>query len=596
MSYHEQRERIFASSPELVTALKPAQDSQAAREALESFVHRIEITFYHEHTDTSTLKRMLQRRCIQTFRQIISKDSEEKTGNKLVDMLWNLAREQYDACPLISDGFVEEMVHLLAGITGKAHLYDQDAMPAFLSMTGREAARARSDELDRMATANMDNIRRYPSGLDDAQKTIRQENKQRILKTLDASEEDWQDYKWHLRHVVRTVDQLASLIDLSEEEYEAVRLARENKFPFGITPYYVSLMDKASDRCNDHAVRAQVIPPLNYVRSMLSHREDMEYSCDFMHEHDTSPIDLITRRYPQIVIFKPYNTCSQICVYCQRNWEIDDVLAEGALATRDRIEAAIQWLREHPAVNEVLITGGDPLVMNDNRLEWILSEIADIDHVERIRIGSRTPVVLPMRMTDSLVDIIARLHQPGRREIALVTHFEHPFEVTPEAMQAVQSFKKEGISIYNQAVFTLENSRRFELSALRRLLRLIGVDPYYSFNTKGKEETRNYRVPIARLQQEIKEEARRFPGLVRTDEAVYNVPRLGKNYLRSEQRHRLLTILPTGSRMYEFLPWETNMTLTETYIDTDVPIYDYLQELERRGEDPEEYRSIWYYY
>ena len=234
--------------------------------------------------------------------------------------------------------------------------------------------------------------------------------------------------------------------------------------------------------------------------------------------------------------------------------------------------------------------------MSDSRVDAILSRLAEIDHVERIRIGSRTPVVVPQRITDSLMDVVARYHEPGRREMALVTHFEHPYEITPEAMQAVQRFRMRGMSVYNQAVFTVENSRRFELVTLRRMLRMIGVEPYYTFSTKGKEETKRYRVPMARLRQEIKEEARLVPGLVRTDEPVYNVPGLGKNYLRALQHHSLLTVLPDGRRVYEFHPWEKYLSLAETYIDTDVSIFDYLQELKRRGEKPEDYRTIWYYY
>jgi lysine 2,3-aminomutase len=194
------------------------------------------------------------------------------------------------------------------------------------------------------------------------------------------------------------------------------------------------------------------------------------------------------------------------------------------------------------------------------------------------------------------VEIISKYHEPGKREMTMVTHFEHPYEVTPQAMQAVQLLKTRGISVYNQAVFTIENSRRFELAALRKILRRIGVDNYYTFNTKGKEETRAYRVPMARLRQEIKEEARLLPGMVRTDEPVYNVPGLGKNYLRAQQHHSILTILPDGKRVYEFHPWEKNLRMAKPFVDVDVSIYDYLQELKRRGEDPEEYKSIWYYF
>jgi lysine 2,3-aminomutase len=132
--------------------------------------------------------------------------------------------------------------------------------------------------------------------------------------------------------------------------------------------------------------------------------------------------------------------------------------------------------------------------------------------------------------------------------------------------------------------------------ALRENLRLIGVDSYYTFNTKGKQETKRYRVPMARLRQEIKEEARLVPGLVRTDESVYNVPGLGKNYIRASQHHSLLTVLPNGRRIYEFHPWEKNLRLVDTYIDTDVSIHDYLTELKNRGENINDYKTIWYYY
>ncbi len=219
-----------------------------------------------------------------------------------------------------------------------------------------------------------------------------------------------------------------------------------------------------------------------------------------------------------------------------------------------------------------------------------------MDHVLRIRIGTRTPVTLPQRITESLVRAITRFHEPGRREILIVTHFEHPTEITPEAMQAVQRFRLFGVEVYNQLVFTYYNSRKFETAALRQQLRLIGVTPYYTFNAKGKEETDLYRVPIARLLQEQQEEARLFPGTVRTDEIVFNVPRLGKNYLRAGQNRDVIAILPDGRRVYEFHPWEKKLALMDTYVYTDVSIYRYLRRLKADGEQPGDYRSIWYYY
>jgi lysine 2,3-aminomutase len=314
-----------------------------------------------------------------------------------------------------------------------------------------------------------------------------------------------------------------------------------------------------------------------------------------MGEHDTSPVDLITRRYPLIAILKPFNTCSQICVYCQRNWEIDECMAHDAMAPEAQIARAIHWLQHHPSVNEVLVTGGDPMVMPTRAIQHLLDRLASLEQIRRIRIGTRTPVVLPQRWTEGLVDLIAGYQEPGAREICIVTHFEHPYEVTPEAMDAVRRIRLRGMSVYNQQVFSIYNSRRFESAKLRLVLRAIGVDPYYTFNMKGKEETEAYITPIARLLQERKEEARLLPGLDRTDEPVFNVPRLGKNHLRKWQDHRLLSIRPDGRRVYSFHPWEKNITLTPPYYFVDVSIFDYLQRLAARGEDLHEYRTIWYY-
>ncbi len=133
--------------------------------------------------------------------------------------------------------------------------------------------------------------------------------------------------------------------------------------------------------------------------------------------------------------------------------------------------------------------------------------------IYRIRIGTRTPVVLPMRFTDEFIKMLAGFHRPPDLEIAIVTHFEHSYEITPESMKAVQKLRQVGISVYNQQVYTVENSRRFEAAKLRKDLKSIGVDPYYTFNMKGKEETSRYMVPIARILQERKEEARLLPGL-----------------------------------------------------------------------------------
>lgn len=590
-------EKLLSINPTIKSLLEEAPTPRAARQYVRTYLHEYHLTLQRNPAPIQSLEWHLQITSLETFKKILSPRSERLAEFSVIKTLWKMAHGHLDELPdNLNDGFFEEMIHLFLGMQGKSGIYEQEEKPDFVELSGRKAAIVRSDQLDELAELGQNRIKEYKSGLETDVIERRQHNKKRILAALNGTEADWNNHLWHIRNVVRSSDKLAKLIELEPEEKQAIDKARAGKLPFGITPYYVSLMDQEPSRIHDHAVRAQVIPPMNYVDSMLANRDDMSCHFDFMLEHDTSPIDLVTRRYPRIVILKPYNTCSQICVYCQRNWEIDDVLAEKAFASRANILKAIQWINEHPTIEEVLVTGGDPLVMNNDRIDFVLSNLSQIKHVERIRIGSRTPVVLPQRITDKLIDIIAKYHEPGRREIVLVTHYEHPYEITPESMQAVQKFKRKGMSVFNQAVFTVENSRRYELVALRKYLRLIGVDPYYTFNTKGKKETKNYRVPLARLMQEIKEEARLMPGTVRTDEPVYNVPKLGKNYIRAQQHHSLIMILPDGQRVYEFHPWEKKLALADTYIDTDVSIWDYLQELKRRGEDIEDYKSIWYYY
>ncbi len=572
-------DQMFGIYPSIKTLLQDSKNVKMARFFVTRYLEELTQVLNTDKSKIKPVEWLLQSSCLNAFRRILSVRSERVVKFSMLKLLWLLANEHYDEIPPeLDDGFFEEMIHLLQGIKGESHIYDEVTYPEFMSCEGRESAILRSEQLDSMMAGNTSLMNRYPSGLDADIRTARTENSKRIADYLNATDDDWQDYEWQLRNVIRDADTLGKLIELSEPERQAIEQARDGGLPFGITPFYVSLMDRDSGRQRDHAVRAQVIPPPDYVEAMCSRDGEQSRSLDFMMEHDTSPIDLITRRYPRIVILKPYNTCSQICVYCQRNWEIDDVLMPGAQAPDETIDAAIDWIAAHPVVTEVLITGGDPLIMPDDKIHAILKKVAAIDHVERIRIGSRTPVVLPQRITPELMNGIASFHEPGRREIVLITHFEHPYEITPEAMQAVQQFRCRGMSVYNQTVFTVENSRRFELTELRRKLRLIGVDPYYTFNTKGKEETKSYRVPMARLQQEVNEEARLSSGLTRTDEPVYNVPRLGKNYIRAEH-HSLLSILPDGRRVYEFYPWEKNLALAETYIDIDVSIHDYLQEL-----------------
>ncbi|MGC9363217.1 MAG: KamA family radical SAM protein [Fidelibacterota bacterium] len=602
VNYEAYVQRLWDSNPDIYQLLKSADALETARDALYSYLDKSERKIFEIGNDLHILEKATMRECIRVFRSIIGPVNEHRTGFSALDTLWKLAQDrQAELKEKISVGFLLEFIALFRGVIGKSNIYREDiqekkGIPDFLKKKGREAALARVEILDEMGSSVNKYLKKYPSGLDDEVIGWRAENRARILRYFNAKPEDWNNYKWHLQHVIKDSQPLRDLIEISNEQIEAIEKAVKNKIAFGITPYYLSLMDSKLSIGYDHAVRAQVIPPKEYVDIMAEHRGDRGTAFDFMGEHDTSPIDLITRRYPIIAILKPFNTCSQICVYCQRNWEIERVLEPKAMASKKDLEAALSWFDEHKSIGDVLITGGDPAIMSDAKFDSILEILSKKKHIYRIRIGTRTPVVLPMRFTDAYLKILEKYHNPPQLEIAVVTHFEHSYEVTPESFKAVQNIRKLGISCYNQEVFTVENSRRFETTKLRRDLKAIGVDPYYTFNMKGKEETKRYMVPIARILQERKEEARLLPGLDRTDEPVFNVPKLGKNHLRSWQDHRLVMILPDGSRVYEFHPWEKNIKAIPPYNYVDVPIYDYLEELAARGENIRDYRTIWYYY
>ncbi|PKL46444.1 MAG: KamA family radical SAM protein [Candidatus Riflebacteria bacterium HGW-Riflebacteria-2] len=590
----EKIELMFSVFPPLQKILLAAPDYETARDRFLAKSRRFIEANAEDALRLSGLQVSLRLSCLRAFRQFFTRRSAHLAGFDMVKVLYDMAHKNWQNLPPdLSDAFIEDVYHILSGMAGKAGVYNDERK---IRKTGREAGIARSHYLNRLCEKIDAYMNRYSCGLEPAVVEKRNENRRRIMRHFGCSEAEFDDYHWQLRNIIRDSGTLEKLVELTSDEKLAIDRARAGRLPFGITPYYVSLFDFTSDGRSDMPVRAQVIPPMSYVDGILTRRGQPVCDLDFMRESDTSPIDLITRRYPRIVVFKPYNTCSQICVYCQRNWEIDDVYAPGAMASKEKLDAAIDWIAANPAVNEVLVTGGDPLVMTDANIRYVLESLAQIETVWRIRIGSRTPVALPQRITDELADMIASFQQPGRREIVIVTHFEHSLEITPPAMEAIQKFRRRGLYCYNQAVFTIQNCRRYEVNVLRRWLRQIGVEPYYTFNAKGKQETDFYRVPLARLQQEAKEEARLMSGMARTDEPVFNVPGLGKNYLRAEQNHLLLTILPDGRRVYEFHPWEKYISNASSYVYTDLALYDYLKKLEMLGENPEDYKSIYYYF
>jgi len=586
--------QVFRQEAEpLLRVVRNVRSVDSARERLSRRVASIYHDTFRDDPAPPARQLIRLRDCHIALASVLSHRSDARAGFSVAQAVWDIARGRHR--PDLTPAFYAELIHWLRGLKGTSRYTQVGPPPRAHDYHGREAARIRSDELDKLWEAVDAKLKRFPDGLSEEAQARRAKRRRHILGVLGGTEADWWDWRWQVRNHVTDGDLLAKLIPLSDEERETIRRARAGHLPFGVTPHYASLMDE-EDAGRDRAVRAQVLPPASYVDRMLEHRGQREHSFDFMLETDTSPIDLVTRRYPAVVILKPFNTCPQICVYCQRNWEIQEAMAAGAAASRSQIDAALAWIAAHPAIREVLVTGGDPLMLSDRRLDEIFAGLARIDHVDLIRVGTRVPVTVPMRITDELAAVLAKHRKLGQRDVAVVTHVEHVYELTPETVAAVERLRRQGIAVYNQHVYTFYVSRRFEAANLRMTLRRIGIDPYYTFAPKGKEETAPYLLPLSRILQEQKEEARLIPGLRRTDEAVFNVPGLGKNYLRAIQHRDLLTVRPDGARVYEFHPWEKNVVPQLTYLATDRPILDYLQRLADIGEDPEDYQSIWYYF
>ncbi|MEN8136712.1 MAG: KamA family radical SAM protein [Thermodesulfobacteriota bacterium] len=588
------RQKLIESNPLVFEVARQCRRKSSVRTKLTKLFSQMELEGAQKVEGLSISYMARVRDCAQVLRNMLKKRSDELAGFSFAQAILDIARgvERAD----LSRAFYADIYHILNGMQGKgsSNALEDIYFTPFEDLSGRDAAVVRSGQLDNLRAEVDRRMAGYDHGLLPDAIERRQKRTVFIRRILGASEEEWADWRWQVANIVSDVSLLERLVHLSDAEREAVAKARLNGLPFGVTPYYLSLMDDENSG-RDSAVRAQVLPPMDYVNQVVNTTDTS--TLDFMGEEDTSPFDLITRRYPAICILKPFNTCPQICVYCQRNWEIDDTMASGAFAGMDRIDDAVEWIRQHPEIHEVLVTGGDPLAMGDGAIEDILAKLATVPTIERIRIGTRTLVTMPTRMTDKLADIISSFRVPGQRMVTVVTHVQHPYEITPQLVAAVDKLRMKGIPVYNQLVYTFYASRRFEASALRRQLLLAGIDPYYTFNTKGKDETLAYRVPIARLLQEQQEEARLLPGMERTDEAVFNVPRLGKNYLKSGAHRDLLSILPDGSRVYEFFSWEKNISSAiKTYCTPDVPILDYLERLDQIGENVTDYDTIWYYF
>jgi lysine 2,3-aminomutase len=280
----------------------------------------------------------------------------------------------------------------------------------------------------------------------------------------DVKEEEWNDWKWQVRNRINTVDQLKDIINLTEKEEEDISKVLD-KFRMGITPYYAAQMDKEDHTC---PIRMQAVPTIAETHIGAA---DMT---DPLHEDEDSPVEGLTHRYPDRVLFLVTDQCSMYCRHCTRRRFAGQ--QDKAVST-DKIDKQIEYIRNTPEVRDVLLSGGDALLISDEKLEYIIKKLREIPHVEIIRIGSRTPVVCPQRITDDLVNMLKKYHP-----IWLNTHFNHPKEITPESTEAIAKLADAGIPLGNQSVLLRGiNDCVHVMKDLVQQLVKIRVRPYYIY-------------------------------------------------------------------------------------------------------------------
>ncbi len=302
-----------------------------------------------------------------------------------------------------------------------------------------------------------------------------------------VSTKDWNSWHWQVANRIRTVERLQSMLVLSREEEMALQQTGI-KLPFSVTPYYMSLVSPDDPQ---HPVRRAVIPNINELHKGPGEEDDP------LGEESQSPVHGLVHRYPDRVLLLVHDFCSTYCRYCTRS----RVVGNGSLTANEaRLEKAIQYIRATPTISDVLISGGDPLLLNDNKLEWLLARLRLIPHVEIIRIGTKVPAVLPQRITPKLVRMLKHYHP-----LWMSLHFMHPDECTPETLRACGMLADAGIPLGSQTV--LLNGINDDVDTMKKLmhgLMKMRVRPYYLYQCDPISGSAHFRTPVAKGLEIIK--------------------------------------------------------------------------------------------
>jgi lysine 2,3-aminomutase len=343
----------------------------------------------------------------------------------------------------------------------------------------------------------------------------------------EVPDEKWNNWRWQLSNRINTPEEFEKVIPLTEGERKA--LSASHLFRVDITPYFISLIDPADP---DDPIRKQVVPTASEMVPFTAMMEDS------LSEDRHSPVPGLVHRYPDRVLMLVTTQCASYCRYCTRSRIVGD---PSATFSRAEFEMQIDYLKRTPQVRDVLLSGGDPLVLAPKILEEILSRLREIPHIEIVRIGSRVPVFLPMRITSELTDMLQKYHP-----LWLNIHVNHPNEITAELAEACDRMSRAGIPLGNQAVLLagVNDNIHIQRQLVQDLVR-IRVRPYYLYQCDLVEGAGHFRTPVAKG-VEIMEGLRGHTSGYAVPTFVIDAPGgggkipVGPNYLLSMSDHKVV--------------------------------------------------------
>lgn len=348
--------------------------------------------------------------------------------------------------------------------------------PMYVPEENREIARERSRRHTEMIADYLQVKDNIPTGFNRWDRI--QEQKKLILKILRSTETDWNNYKWHLQKAIKDSRILSQIIRLTEKEISDIEKTA-TQYRWQVSPYYASLMDPENRVC---PIFMQSVPTI----AEFLDKEEMKDPYALVYN---SPAPLITRLYPDRLIINVTNICGMFCRHCLRK---KDIALKDMIYPKEDIKSALDYIAESPEIRDVLITGGDALMLSDDAIDWILTELDKIPTVEIKRLGSRMLSTLPQRITPELCEILKK-HKP----LYINTQFNHPLEVNPESEKAVDRLIDAGVLVGNQSVLLkgINNDKNVMKKLVHELLR-IRVRPYYIFNCKKLQGIQHFRASV----------------------------------------------------------------------------------------------------